>query len=190
MGREKSRLRLGGRTLLGHVRLAATSLGLPVRVIRRDLVPRCGPLGGIYTALKTSEAGAELFLACDTPFISATLLRQVVRRFRTSRGASFSTVDGLAGFPFVIEPSALPLIERQLKTKQFSLQALASSLKARLSPVPLKRRFELFNVNTPAEWEEARAHFRHGKVKAARSNKDAKLAPKRRFNQIAGRRPL
>lgn len=45
MGRDKARLRLRGRTLLAWVRAAARATGWPVRVIRRDLVPRCGPLG-------------------------------------------------------------------------------------------------------------------------------------------------
>src|SRR5688500_2993407 len=62
MGRAKARLRLGNRTLLGWVRRNAAALGLPVRVIRRDLVRRCGPLGGIYSALKTTKAFAVLFL--------------------------------------------------------------------------------------------------------------------------------
>src|SRR5213594_4238966 len=71
MGRDKTLLRLGQHTLLRHARLAADGLHLPVRVIRRDLLPRCGPLSGIYTGLKTSHAEAELFLACDMPFVSA-----------------------------------------------------------------------------------------------------------------------
>ena len=56
MGRDKSLVQLGRRTLLQHVRTAARSLGVPVRVIRRDSVPRCGPLGGIYTGLKRTRA--------------------------------------------------------------------------------------------------------------------------------------
>src|SRR5262245_53027899 len=52
MGRDKSRLRVGRRTMLTHAKQAAQALGLPVRVIRRDIVPRCGPLGGVLTALK------------------------------------------------------------------------------------------------------------------------------------------
>src|SRR6266566_1093085 len=74
MGRDKSRLRLGRRTMLGHIRGEARKLGFPVRVIRRDAVPRCGPLGGVYTALKTTRAHAVVFLACDMPFVSADLI--------------------------------------------------------------------------------------------------------------------
>src|SRR2546430_17716334 len=80
MGRDKSRLKLGRRTLLGHIRAEAKTLGLPVRVIRRDLVPRCGPLGGIYTALKSTRADGVLFLACDMPFVRAALLKTQIGR--------------------------------------------------------------------------------------------------------------
>src|SRR5262245_26747021 len=73
MGRNKSRLSLGNITMLGHIRKTAEATGLPVRVIRRDCVPKCGPLGGIYTALKTTEADAILFLACDMPLVTTEL---------------------------------------------------------------------------------------------------------------------
>ena len=53
MGRDKARLRLGGVSLLARLKGLARALRLPARVIRRDAVPRCGPLGGIFTALKT-----------------------------------------------------------------------------------------------------------------------------------------
>ena len=83
MGRDKARHRLGSKTLLAIIDLEARRLGLPVRIIRRDLVRRCGPLGGIYTALKTSEAAAELFLACDMPFVSTDLLTSVLETWKT-----------------------------------------------------------------------------------------------------------
>src|SRR5262245_27585451 len=38
MGRDKSGLRLGGKTLLGRIRQTAEQSGFPVRVMRRDLV--------------------------------------------------------------------------------------------------------------------------------------------------------
>ena len=154
MGRDKSKLRFSGKTLVGHVRAAALATGWPVRVIRRDLVTRCGPLGGIYTALKTSRADAEMFLACDMPFISPALLNEISTKLSPSRLAVFAVVDGTAGFPFVIRTQALPVVEQQIARGDFSLQRLALALKARRVRIPKSRQGEVRNINTPEEWRE------------------------------------
>jgi molybdopterin-guanine dinucleotide biosynthesis protein A len=102
MGRDKSRLRLAGHTMLAHARAAAKPLGSRIRVIRRDLVPRCGPIGGIYTALKTSRAGTLLFLPCDMPFLCPDLLREMLSAFRPSEPALFMRQGDRAGFPCLL----------------------------------------------------------------------------------------
>jgi molybdopterin-guanine dinucleotide biosynthesis protein A len=134
----------------------AEAMGQPVRIIRRDLMPRCGPLGGIYTALKTSRADAELFLACDMPFVSPALLARLLKRVGAGNHAVFAAVDGLAGFPFLLRVSTLPVVERQIAAKQFSIQALAEKLRAGLIRIPPRQKLELFNINTPEEWQAAR----------------------------------
>ncbi len=160
MGRNKAALRLGGRTLLGHVRAGAKRLGLPVRVIRRDLIPGCGPLGGIHTALITSRAAGSLFLSCDMPFVSAALLDRVLRRFNTKIHALFVKEERGVGFPFLLRRDCLPVVARQLGKKQFSLQALARALRAKTLRPARGQAQELFNVNTPAEWQQARKLWR------------------------------
>ena len=150
MGRDKARLRLGQRTLLGHARAVAGELDLPVRVIRRDLVPRCGPLGGIFTALQTSRTDIELFLACDMPFVTAPLLRRLLRTLGRRR-AAFVAADGLAGFPFALRVECLPVVRREIDRQRYSLQSLALALRARLLPCLGKNRLQLLNLNTPAD---------------------------------------
>lgn len=156
MGRDKARLRFGGRSLLGHVRAVAKATGWPVRVIRRDTVPRCGPLGGIYTALKTSEADAELFLACDMPFVSPTLLKELPKHIGSKQDAVFATTDGQPGFPCLLRVTALPVVEQQIQAKQFSVHALAEALPAKLLRLPERRAMELWNINTPQDWANVR----------------------------------
>jgi len=157
MGRDKARMRLSQSSLLGHVRKMADELGVSVRIIRRDLVSRCGPLGGIYTALKTSGAEAEIFLACDMPFVPVELLRQLVRRSNSGRRAVFTARAGVAGFPFLIPVRALDAVEARIRGRQWSLQALTRGLRAAKIVVPRPRERELFNVNTPEDWRESRA---------------------------------
>lgn len=51
-----------------------TSRGL--RVVP-DEIPNAGPLGGIYTAIVRSPCERTLVVACDMPFLSSALLRQL-----------------------------------------------------------------------------------------------------------------
>ena len=156
MGRDKARLRLAGKSLLGHVRSLAKKSGWPVRVIRRDAVARCGPLGGIYTALTKNHAEAHIFLACDMPFVSPDLLTMLAARLGPKECAVFASLDGVVGFPFCIRATILPVIEKQIRAKRFSLQSLARVLQAKLLRIPKRRAIELFNVNTPEDWRDAR----------------------------------
>jgi molybdopterin-guanine dinucleotide biosynthesis protein A len=152
MGRDKSRLRLGPRTMLGQIRATAKRLDLPVCIIRRDAVPRCGPLGGIYTALKSSSADAVMFLACDMPLVSEALLRVVRHRFARQGGSLFVRSEGRPGFPFVLRREALVTVARQIAAKRFSLHELARALRAKSFSAPANQRAQLRNVNTPGEW--------------------------------------
>ena len=175
MGREKSKLRLGGRSLLAHIKGVARQLGLPLRVVRHDLLPRCGPLGGVYTALKTSKREAELFLACDMPFVSPRLLSRLLKLFQAQRRPVFVRSEKGGGFPFILPVATLPAVARQIAKGEFSLQELARALGA-----PLVRALhgpqELFNVNTPQDWQEARQYWkaRRGLRKGERQKRTCK----------------
>ncbi len=159
MGRDKSSLRLGRKTLLGHVRAAAGALDAPVRVIRRDQIKRCGPLGGVFTALTTTSAEAVLFLACDMPFVPGTLLRAIIEQHIVFGRAAFTRMDR-AGFPFILPKAALPTVANQIQQGRHSLQALAAKLNAEFYEPLLEEVEGLFNVNTPGDWERARQYYR------------------------------
>src|SRR5262249_57217808 len=156
MGRNKARLRLGGRSMVARVRAVVRPRGWPVRVIWRDSVPRCGPIGGVFTALNTSLADIELFLACDMPFISDALLMKLLRTLGTQRPAAFTASDDGAGFPFALRVLTLPIVHEQIRRHRFSLQALAKATGAKLLRVSEAQRRELWNINTPEDWKRAR----------------------------------
>ncbi len=155
MGRDKAHVRLGRRTLLGHVRQAALATGWPVRVIRRDIVARCGPLGGILTALRASRAQTLVFLSCDMPFITAAWLKRL-RREMKSGPAVFTEQAGFAGFPFILSAEVEPVVEALRQAGSYSLQALAKKLAAKRVAVPVARQSQLLNVNTPEALEVAK----------------------------------
>ena len=161
MGLDKASLRVGGRTLLGRVRSTVRRTGVPHRVIRRDLVPRCGSLGGVYTALATSCARTILFLSCDMPFVSTDLVQSLLSRSSRRNNALFLRENGRIGFPFLLSRATLAVVEQQLAARQFSLHQLARVLRARTLCLPRGRAQELFNINTPAELKIARKQW-HG----------------------------
>ena len=163
MGRDKTRLRIGTRNMLSHVRTAALATGLPTRVIRRDTVPRCGPIGGIYTALQDPRATAILFLAADMPFVSPQMIHFLFKRFERSNRPLFFRVQpsGPPGFPFVLPIGSLEGVRRQIERNEFSLAALAKVLRAGIVPLPRSLKGELVNVNEPGDLIAARSAWRN-----------------------------
>jgi molybdopterin-guanine dinucleotide biosynthesis protein A len=154
MGEDKAKLELGGKTLLAHIRATARQLDLAVRIIRRDLVARCGPLGGVYTALKTSEAESVLFLSCDMPFITVPLLKRLISGLKGKSNGVFVVQNGRPGFPFILKANVLASVEEMIAQKGFSLQNLARVLEAEMFEAIDST--ELFNINTPSDWTQAR----------------------------------
>jgi molybdopterin-guanine dinucleotide biosynthesis protein A len=154
MGEDKAKLVLGGKTLLAHIRATARQLDPAVRIIRRDLVPRCGPLGGVYTALKTTEAEAVLFLSCDMPFVTVSLLERLISGIKDISSGIFVVQNERPGFPFILKVNVLASVEEMIGQKRFSLQNLARTLQAEM--IDAANSAELFNINTPRDWIKAR----------------------------------
>lgn len=153
MGTNKARLRLNGRPMLSFVREAAHAAGLPVRVVRTDAVPRCGPLGGIVTALLRSKGKAVVFLACDMPFVTTALLERVMRASRDGTRAVFSEHGGRIGFPCLLPATARKIVQAQAGRGSRSLHDLARMLGAKC--IVIRSDTEMFNVNTPSDRPEA-----------------------------------
>ena len=166
MGRDKASIRLGSKTMLGQIRAIARATGLKVRVIRKDLVPRCGPLGGIYTGLKTTRAAAVLFLACDMPFVTEELLGVLLKVWekRPASGSLFVVCNRTPGFPFIVPKAALAAVESQIAKGVFSIHELASVLKAKPVRLGESGSSELRNINSPKDLKWARGCVESGKV--------------------------
>jgi molybdopterin-guanine dinucleotide biosynthesis protein A len=158
MGRDKANVRLAGRTLLQLISKTVHDLQLPLRVIRRDKIPRCGPVSGIYTGLSTSHKEAELFLACDMPFVSRQLLDRFLRAFARSPRALFTRKANRVGFPCLIPRRNLPVVASSVSRRLFSIHDLARNLHARY--LGAENAFELSNINTPADLARARKYVR------------------------------
>ena len=156
MGRDKSRIRLGRRTLLGHVRAAVADAGFKPRVVATDSQPGLGPLGGIATAIRSTRHSRVLFLGCDMPLLSGDLIDEFLAVAADGIGPIFTCYKKGVGLPFVLYRHDLDLVGKQIDRSELSLQQLAKRLKARTWSPPPGRLRELFNINTPADLAEAR----------------------------------
>ena len=102
MGRDKAALLWKGVPLIEHVIKALHPFEVPMIVVNRDvnsrdysgarsvsdLFPGTGPVGGILTGLKSSEAGWHIVVACDMPFLK----REVFDLLLTEAGSDFDAV--------------------------------------------------------------------------------------------------
>jgi molybdopterin-guanine dinucleotide biosynthesis protein A len=153
MGRDKAGITLRGKGLLARVKAEAGKTGWRVRVVRTDVVERCGPIGGVFTALKRSRAEVVLFGACDMPFLSAELLKRVARAFTPNTTAVFTKNGEFAGFPFAVRRNTVELVEEQIESGDFSLQTLARLSRAKFVRAKAS---ELVDLDTPADLARAR----------------------------------
>lgn len=167
MGQDKALLQFQGVPLISHVaravREAAGSVvlvGNPERYgflgypVLRDRLPRRGPLGGIYTALRASTTDWNLVVACDMPGISTPVLTALLDRAAQSTRPCV-TAQGSTGEPeplcAVYHRGCLPVLAQALRDKRFKMKDLVRELDAEAQVV---EPVALANVNTPAEWKE------------------------------------
>lgn len=159
MGRDKAFEPFGQSTLLGEVQATAVGTQLPLRVIRHDLIPNLGPLGGVHTAFKTTVWDLILFLSCDMPLITLDLLETLLDCRRPDRPAAFISHGGAIGFPFWLRRAVVPILETQIEAGRLSLRGLAEAAGAHLLRV--EGESEAFiNVNTLSDLERARRLYR------------------------------
>jgi iron complex transport system ATP-binding protein len=152
MGRDKAGLMLGGRTFLERLTTLTRAVAEEVHVIREDVVPRCGPLGGMLTAFREFRFREALFLACDMPLVDV----ETLRRLAAAEAPAFMTADGRPGFPCILPRAAGRTIERQIKAGRPSIQDLSRELKAQQVQ---GSKWPLFNINTDGDFELARRHW-------------------------------
>jgi len=111
-----------------------------------------GPLGGILSAFRHDPNAAWLVLACDLPFLTADVLRQLVAGRQPSRLATaFQSPDNEFPEPLItiFEPRAYPELLRFLGLGYSCPRKMLINSDVTVLPTPGGE--ALRNVNTPAE---------------------------------------
>lgn len=178
MGRDKSRLRLGGKTLLERVLEAVASLCGEVVLVTakgqsldwlpgdhtfksvQDLHPERGPLGGLYTGLKASSHAYSVVVGCDMPFLNRRLLAFLVEQARTYDAVVPMVHDRPQPLHAVYTQRCLAMAESLLARKDAGLRDLLAAVNTKYVSQEEVARYDsrltsFFNVNTPSDLKEA-----------------------------------
>lgn len=182
MGRSKAALELEGVPMLVRTaRLVQTVSGAAPGVIGNlsgadsyglaataDEWPGAGPLGGIATALRASNAPWNLIVACDLPYLTKPWLEFLVARARASQADAVVPTNTRGAEPLCAmyhkrcEPVIRAAIERGVRKVTDGLMDLLVELIDPFEWKAFDSEGRLFkNMNTPEDYEEARRRFEH-----------------------------
>jgi molybdenum cofactor guanylyltransferase len=176
MGRDKALLELDGTPLVVRTLKLVESvtggaaivigpaayslLGLRVAI---DDFPGAGPLGGIATALRASDAPWNLIVACDLPYLTREWLKHLIARALASQADAVLPMNARGAEPLCAmysrrcESAIRAALERG--TRKVT-DGLASVRIESIEPAEWKafdsggRLFK--NMNSPADYEEAK----------------------------------
>lgn len=128
-----------------------------------DEFPDCGPLGGIYSALKASTTPLNLVVSCDIPFVKVAFLNYLIEKAEECKALITVPVDENGQLQMacaVYHKDTLPVMEQQLKLNALKLRNLAALLPLETINIqnghPLYNQNTFKNVNTPEVLNEAR----------------------------------
>lgn len=175
MGADKAFVMLDGRTLLARALEVARSVAPDVRIVGEaakfaafapvveDVFRGCGPLGGIYAALRASPAELNLILAVDLPFVSRALIEFLGALARNSPASVTVARAGGGWQPLcaVYRREFADAAEKALREGRYKIDALFDVQRTHTVGEEELRASgftpEMFrNVNTPEELAEVR----------------------------------
>jgi molybdopterin-guanine dinucleotide biosynthesis protein A len=152
MGRDKALLPWRGGTLLdyvaGVVREAVGTVTIIGRGEHPDVVPDCGPLGGLLTAFETSMTERVLLVACDMPNLTPELLRGMIAV--PGDAVVAETAGRLHPLCAVYHRKLQPLVALAVEQRSLKMHDFLSTVDVRRFPVsdPALLR----NLNTPGDF--------------------------------------
>ncbi len=170
MGVPKALIKWRGKTWLRHSVEALRSMAFPQpRIIRKDIVPGAGPLGGIYTALCDCREPWAFFIPCDMPGLNQA---QEALNWWLTEAFKLADANGervqivftqsrkndppefqCAGFPIMMRTSIHALLLQMIQSEKKSLQKLVAESESLPLKLPEKWRSHFNNLNTPEEWD-------------------------------------
>lgn len=129
----------------------------------QDQYEAIGPLGGIYSALKTVPYDYLFVTACDMPFLTNEFAKYLVSQLTPqSQGIFVQNSEGFC-YPLgaIYSKAMLPYMEQMLKAQCYRLQQLIKHTtvdKLPIQEIPFDPML-FTNVNTPDDYEQIKLQF-------------------------------
>jgi CTP:molybdopterin cytidylyltransferase MocA len=124
----------------------------------------------------SDDTRSIVILDVDQPRPRIVIQRLLENHIRASSMITVPTFDGQRGHPTVIDGWLLPEL-RQVRERSHGLRGLLEAHEADIIEVPYESDIVLLGMNTPAEYEEAKAkYFSHEIESGLRRSKDAPKA--------------
>jgi molybdopterin-guanine dinucleotide biosynthesis protein A len=162
-------------TLLEHALSLVKSLAVPVCIVGdkakfselgdvvEDVYKGCGPLGGIHAALAQTTAEFNLMLGVDLPFVEKEFMEHLVSRAQKADAVVTVARTGSGFQPLcaVYRKEFAGVAENSLRAGRNKIDSLFAEVSTEVISEQewVKAGFsvEMFrNLNTPADWEQAR----------------------------------
>ena len=170
MGTDKALLKLDGRPLVAHVASTLQSVFDRVLLVANDasayrsigletygdVFLDCGPLGGIHSGLVHAGGSGVFICACDTPFITANLVRYIAEFPSSSAVKIPSFNQQLHPLCGLYTQRCLQPVTEQLEAGRYRVLDFVDSIEAAVIPIapdlPFYRKNLLTNFNTREEY--------------------------------------
>ena len=124
--------------------------------IHRDLIPNHGSLGGLYTGIFYSSFQHAFCVACDMPFLKASVIRYLIEKMQDYDVVVPRTEDGLQPLHAIYSKNCLRPIRKIMEQKQSKIIDFYPMVRVNIveekefrSLDPARESF--LNVNTPED---------------------------------------
>jgi molybdopterin-guanine dinucleotide biosynthesis protein A len=175
-GRDKSALLIEGRPILERQIQELSQITSDILIVGgdpsvravegaryvADQVPGCGPLGGLHAALTDALGEATIVVACDMPYVSASLLRHLLVLTSGADAVVPRTEHGYHPLCAAYTPACIKPIARRLAEGRLKMIDLFDDVRVRIVTAEEidalgDHRRLLANVNTPAQYRSIAA---------------------------------
>ncbi len=169
MGQDKGLLVLQDKPMLQHILEVVVPLQCPIIIIANqpayqafnypvfaDIIPDCGPMGGIYTGLMHSERPHNLVLACDMPYVQLDAIQYLIAQHSENQGVAVGAIKGQLEPLFAIySKECLPSLEDALHNGAYKMQDYLKCEAPGVQTINLEAWQEsMRNLNAPSDLQQ------------------------------------